>query len=128
MSRLPGLLVLVLVALVAFQTWQTLQLRRDLAGRGVPLLSVRGSGSAGKVTQADLKIAGRKFSAAAQAARRGDAAAARSAGDQACALIEPGGTVPVDIRPLEKELAQTREFLEQQLHGLYRPANKENAK
>ncbi len=127
MPRLSTLLLLALIGITALQLRETRQLKKEFAAMTRALTTGRPVG-VGKFTPGDLKEAGRKFEAASKAAAKGDAAAAAAAGRDAVALLEQDPDRVFVVLPLSKELAATREFVQKQISGIYRPQKVEPKK
>ncbi|BCW99120.1 MAG: hypothetical protein KatS3mg024_1947 [Armatimonadota bacterium] len=122
MLRLIGLLLAaVLVAGIAYQTWQTAQMRKEirLLSRQIAVESVP---VPARVDNAALSEAGDALEQAAKAARQGDLARARSLARSGYLMLDPDSRVALDAAPLLRELTGgAADFLKKQLGGLYEP-------
>jgi len=130
LSRFSGFLLLVLVALVGFQTWQMLQFRTELqkaAGAAREAVAAV-TESHPAPAKADVKQARARLMDAAKAADKGDVNAARKATREAYGLLDPGGAARLDAQPVLKDIEKTRKLVEEKLKLLYRPAKEEKKK
>ncbi len=122
MLRLIGLLLAaVLVAGIAYQTWQTAQMRKEirLLSRQI---AVESAPVPARVDNAALIEAGDTLEQAAKAARQGDLARARSLARSGYLMLDPDSRVALDAAPLLRELTGgAADFLKKQLGGLYEP-------
>jgi hypothetical protein len=122
MLRLIGLLLAaVLVAGIAYQTWQTAQMRKEirLLSRQI---AVESAPVPARVDNAALSEAGDTLEQAAKAARQGDLARARSLARSGYLMLDPDSRVALDAAPLLQELTGgAADFLKKQLGGLYEP-------
>jgi hypothetical protein len=122
MLRLIGLLLAaVLVAGIAYQTWQTAQMRKEirLLSRQI---AVESAPVPARVDNAALSEAGDTLEQAAKAARQGDLARARSLARSGYLMLDPDSRVALDAAPLLRELTGgAADFLKKQLGGLYEP-------
>ncbi len=122
MLRLIGLLLAaVLVAGIAYQTWQTAQRRNEirLLSRQI---AVESAPVPARVDNAALSEAGDTLEQAAKAARQGDLARARSLARSGYLMLDPDSRVALDAAPLLRELTGgAADFLKKQLGGLYEP-------
>ncbi|MGQ9807431.1 MAG: hypothetical protein ACUVSM_01185 [Armatimonadota bacterium] len=122
MLRLIGLLLAaVLVAGIAYQTWQTAQMRKEirLLSRQI---AVESAPVPARVDNVALSEAGDTLEQAAKAARQGDLARARSLARSGYLMLDPDSRVALDAAPLLRELTGgAADFLKKQLGGLYEP-------
>jgi hypothetical protein len=120
MLRLIGLLLAaVLVAGIAYQTWQTAQMRKEirLLSRQI---AVESAPVPARVDNVALSEAGDTLEQAAKAARQGDLARARSLARSGYLMLDPDSRVALDAAPLLRELTGGgADFLKKQLGGLY---------
>jgi hypothetical protein len=122
MLKLAGvLLAAVLAAGVAYQTWQTAEMRKEIRqlSRQIAAETVPASG---QVDDAAMIRAGETLEQAAKAARSGDLARARSLARSGYLLLDPDSRAALEAAPLIRELTGgAAEFLKKQLGGLYEP-------
>lgn len=120
MPKFSSFLVLVLTALLGFQTWQTWQLRQEVSGLAAAIKNAERAAEDRPLSKGELKDVGALLSEAARAASSGDLEAARQTASQAYALLESGQD-SLNSERLMKELDKTREFIDRQLKNLYQP-------
>ncbi len=122
MLRLAGLLLAaVLVAGIAYQTWQTAEMRKELRLLSRQMAAETAAAGA-PVDDAALAGAGEMLEEAARAARQGEMARARSLARSAYMMLDPDSRAILDAAPLLRELTGgAAEFLRKQLGGLYEP-------
>lgn len=120
MPKFSSFLVLVLIALLGFQSWQTWQLRQEVSGLAAAIKNAERAAEDRPLSKDELKDVGALLSEAARAASSGDLEAARQTASQAYALLESGQD-SLNSERLMKELDKTREFIDRQLKNLYQP-------
>jgi len=121
MSKVSGLLILLLVAALAFQSWQTMEVRKEVRVLSRQIAAEHQKASA-RVSAQDLKDARSMLEQAAKAAGKGDQALARQLSRDAYLLMDPSAKIAFDAAPLLKELEGAKSFLQNQLKGVYTPS------
>lgn len=120
MSKFGSLLLVLVLAAVGYQAWQTHLLRQEV--RDLRLQMAAETAPAGEaVDEESLERAGRLFEEAAKAARQGRLEDVRDAARDAYVLVEPGVRDAIDLAPLLKEFGSAGDYLKKQFKDVYKP-------